>query len=320
MKYMGRRIVHATFLLLAVSFFSFLLLQFAPGDFFDVMRLNPRISKQTLDSMRNQFGLDQPLPVRYARWLRSSLRGNLGLSMASNTAVAPLVWVRSRNTLLLSATATILAWLLALPIGVYSAAKRGGWTDRLWAFLTSTLLAVPDLLLFLGLLLLAVRTGWFPTGGMLSPEDAGLRFWPKAKDMVFHLLLPGLGLALVMLPVLLRHVRSAMIEVLESPFLRAARGHGMPPGRRLFRDALPAASNPLCSLLGFSVGTMLSASLLAEVVLSWPGLGPLLLESILSRDVYVVVAIVMLSCVFLVVGNLLADLLLFLTDPRIRTE
>ena len=123
-----------------------------------------------------------------------------------------------------------------------------------------------------------------------------------------------------MLPVLLRHVRAAMIEVLDAPFIRAARGHGIPRARLLFRYALPAASNPLISLLGFSVATMLSTSFIAEIVLSWPGLGALMVESIFARDVYVVVAIVMLSSVFLVAGNLLADLLLFASDPRIRTE
>jgi peptide/nickel transport system permease protein len=176
------------------------------------------------------------------------------------------------------------------------------------------------LLLFLALLLLAVRTGWFPTGGMTSAGIEDLDAWGKAKDVAFHLALPALGLALATMPVLIRHIRSSMIEALESPFLRAARGHGISPARLVFRYALPAASNPLISLFGFSVATMLSASALAEVILSWPGLGPLLVESILSRDVFVVVAIVMLSSVFLVAGNLIADLLLFASDPRIRTE
>jgi len=320
MRYISRRLIHAILLLLAVSFFSFALLQLAPGDFFDAMRLNPEISQHTVESIRSEYGLDQPLPIRYGRWLRSMLKGNLGFSLASNSPVAPLLRVRARNTLLLSGTATLLAWWLALPIGVWSAAKRGGWGDRIGKVATSTILAVPDLLLFLGLLLLAVRTGWFPTGGMVSPGIDGLDFWSQAKDVAFHLVLPAFGLAVVMLPVLVRHVRSAMIEALESPFIRAARGHGIPRARLLFRYALPAASNPLISLLGFSVATMLSTSMLAEVVLSWPGLGPLLVESIFSRDVYVVVAVVMLSSVFLVMGNLLADLLLFASDPRIRTE
>lgn len=320
MRYISRRLVHAILFLLAVSFFSFALLQLAPGDFFDAMRLNPQISQHTVESIRSEYGLDQPLPIRYARWLRSMLKGNMGYSLASNSPVAPLLRVRARNTLLLSGTATLLAWLLALPIGVWSAAKRGAWGDRIGNVATSAILTVPDLLLFLGLLLLAVRTGWFPTGGMVSPGIDETGFWSQAKDITFHLALPALGLAVVMLPMLVRHVRSAMIEALESPFTRAARGHGIPRARLLFRYALPAASNPLISLLGFSVATMLSTSMLAEVVLSWPGLGPLLVESIFSRDVYVVVAIVMLSSVFLVTGNLLADLLLFAGDPRIRTE
>jgi peptide/nickel transport system permease protein len=181
-------------------------------------------------------------------------------------------------------------------------------------------LTVPDLVLFLALLLLAVRTGWFPTGGMVSAGTDDFDAWGKAKDISFHLMLPAMGLALATIPVLIRHIRASMIEALESPFLRAARGHGIPRARLAFRYALPAASNPLVSLFGFSVATMLSASALAEVVLSWPGLGPLLVESILSRDVFVVVAIVMLSSLFLVAGNLIADLLLFASDPRIRTE
>jgi peptide/nickel transport system permease protein len=155
---------------------------------------------------------------------------------------------------------------------------------------------------------------------MRTEATAGLDLLSSAKDFALHLVLPALGVALVSLPELVRHIRAAMVEALEAPFLRAARGHGIPNSRLLFRYALPAASNPLISLLGFSVATMLSASALAEIVLSWPGLGPLLVESILSRDVYVVVAIVMLSSVFLIAGNLLADLLLFASDPRIRME
>lgn len=320
MRYVSRRFLHATLLLMAISIFSFALLQMAPGDYFDSMRLNPQVSRQTVENIRAEYGLNRPLPVRYGLWLRSVSRGELGFSLASNGPVAPLLGARARNTLLLSGTATLLAWLLALPIGIWSAAKRGGWGDRLWGVATSTLLTVPDLLLFLGLLLFAVRTGWFPTGGMTSSAHDELNLWGGLKDIAFHLVMPAFGLAIAMLPVLVRHIRAAMVEVLGSPFIRAARGHGIPGARLLFRFALPAASNPLITLLGFSVATMLSTSVLAEVLLSWPGLGALLVESIFSRDVYVVVAIVMLSSIFLVAGNLLADLLLFASDPRIRTE
>ncbi|MGB0034347.1 MAG: ABC transporter permease [Candidatus Acidiferrales bacterium] len=320
MKYLSRRLIHATLLLMAISFFSFALLQLAPGDFFDAMRLNPQISNQTINGIRSEYGLDRPLAVRYERWVSSALKGQFGFSLAYKSPVGPLLWVRARNTLLLTGTATLLAWLWAIPIGVWSAAKRGKWGDRLCGLATSTLLTIPDLLLFLCLLLLGARTGWFPVGGMISTGAEDLGFWSRAKDIVYHLALPSFGLALATMPVLVRHIRSAMIEVLDSPFIRAARGHGIPQMRLLFRYALPVAANPLISLLGLSVATMLSASVLVEVILSWPGLGPLLVEAILGRDIYVVTGVVMLSSVFLVAGNLFADALLFASDPRIRVE
>lgn len=320
MAYFARRLIHATLLLVGISFFSFALLQLAPGDFFDEMRMNPRITGQTIEGLRSGSGLDRPLPVRYARWLGSVFKGQLGFSLAYNTPVGPLLRVRARNTLLLTGTATLLAWLLAIPVGIWAAANRGRWSSYICGFASSTLLSVPDLLLFLCLLFFAVRTGWFPAGGMVSPRLDGFSSGQKARDVAFHLFLPSLGLALAILPPLIRHVRSAMAEVLGSPFIRAARGHGIPRMRILFRFALPVAANPLISLLGFSVAALLSASLLAEVILSWPGLGPLLVEATLARDTYVVVGTVMLSAVLLLAGNLLSDLLLFAADPRIRAD
>ena len=320
MRYFARRLAHAAFLLAGISVFSFALLQLAPGDFFSSLQLNPRISSRTVAALRSQYGLDKPLPVRYGSWLHSVLKGNLGTSFAYNSPVAPLLALRARNTLLLTGTATLLAWLLAIPLGIWSAAHPGEWGDRIGGIMTSTLLTVPDLVLFLALLLLAVRTGWFPTGGMISTEFNDLSFWSKLKDIANHLLLPSLGLALATLPPLVRHIRSAMIEVLDSPFIRAARAHGIAERRVLFRYALPVAANPLISLFGFSIATMLSAGLLLEVILSWPGIGPLLVDAILAKDVFVVVGTVMLSSAFLVAGNFFADMLLFAVDPRIRME
>lgn len=320
MKYLGRRFIHGVLLLAIISVLSFALLQWAPGDFFDAMRMDPRISSQTVSGMRAEYGADRPFVVRYARWMRSVLKGDMGFSFAYGTSVGPLLWTRARNTLLLSGCATLLAWLLAIPIGIWTASHRGKWGDRICGVAMSTLLTVPDLLLALILLLLAVRTGWFPTGGMISSGTAPSSLWSTAADVARHLILPALGLALANLPVLVRHVRAAMIDALEAPFLRAARGHGIPHTRLLFRYALPAAANPLISLFGFSIATMLSASVIVEVVLSWPGLGPLMVHAILARDVYVVIGVVMLSSVFLVMGNFIADVLLFMADPRIRVE
>jgi peptide/nickel transport system permease protein len=320
MRFLGRRLGHAVLLLIGISFFSFALIQFAPGDFFDAMRMDPRISAQTIEGLRSAYGIGRPLPIRYAHWLTSAAKGDLGISLAYNSPVGPLLLVRARNTLLLTTVATLFAWLMAFPIGVWSAVKKGKTVDRLIGAATSSLLAIPDLLLFLALLLLAVRTGWFPAGGMTSQGMGDASSWSRAKDIAAHLLLPAFGLAAVTLPVLVRHIRAAMIQAMDAPFVRAARGHGISSWRLFRRYALPAASNPLISLLGFSLGTLLSASLLVEIVSSWPGLGPLLVEAILSRDVYVVVAAIMLSSVFLVAGHFIADLLLFAADPRIRVE
>ncbi len=320
MRYLARRAGHGALLLLGVSVLSFVLFELAPGDFFAELALNPRISADTVAALREQYGLDRPLVERYLSWVGSTLRGEMGYSLAYMSPVGPLVWHRAWRTLALTGTATALAWLLAIPLGVLWATRQGRRGEALFGVTSSALLAVPDLVLALGMLLLAVRTGALPTGGMVSPGFEELAFWGKAKDVAAHLVLPVSALVLGSLPLLARHVRASMVEVLQSPFMRAARAHGIPTGRLLFRHALPAAANPLISLFGFSVASLLSGSVLVEVIMSWPGLGPLLLEAILARDIHLVLAPVMVSTLLLVLGNLLADLLLYALDPRIRAE
>lgn len=320
LRFLVRRAIHAGFLLVGVSVLSFVLIELAPGDFLAEMRLNPQISPETLAGLRQQYGLDQPLPVRYVRYLESVAKGEFGFSFAYNTPVAPLLWSRARNTLLLTIPAALLAWLIAIPLGVCSAARQGKWDDKLVSATMTSLVATPELLLALVLLLIALRTGCLPAGGMASIAFSELSWGEKLKDIALHLAIPVLVLTLGSLPVLVRHVRTAMLEVLQSPFMNAARAHGISRGRLLFRHALPAALNPLTSLFGLSIAGLLSASLLVEVIVSWPGLGPLLLEAILGRDLYVVIGAILFSTIFLVAGTLISDLLLFAADPRIRAE
>ena len=318
MRYFAARLMQTLFLLVGVSFLTFLFSAIAPGNYLDEMRLNPQISPATLASLRAQYQLDQPLPVRYARWLMSLARGELGYSFAYNTPVAPLLWARARNTLLLTVTATLLAWALALPLGIWSAQALGCLPDRALSFACAALLAIPDLVLALGLLILAARSGTFPTGGLVSVNFEALSPFEKARDLANHMALPIAALVLTTWPVLMRHIRAAVAEVLDAPFLRAAEAHAIPRRKLVYRYALLAAAHPLVSLFGFSIGTLLSGSLLVEIVMSWPGLGPLLLEAILARDLYLVIGGVLFSMLFLVLGNFLADLLLYWADPRIR--
>lgn len=318
MRYLLRRLGHVIFLLFGVSILAFLFATLAPGNYFDEMRLNPQIAPETVTALRARYQLDRPLPVRYISWLKSTLHGEMGFSFANDTPVAPLLIARSRNTLLLTITATLIVWGIALPLGVWSAQRFGKLPDRLLSWATAALLVIPDLALVIGLLVFAVKTGWFPAGGMASIDFESLSLLAKLRDVAFHMVLPVTALVVSALPLLVRHVRAAVAEVLNAPFMLAARGHGIPERTLLYRYALRAAANPLISLFGFSIGALLSGSLLIEVVMSWPGLGPLLLESILARDLYVVIGGVLFSTLFLVSGNFLADMLLYWADPRIR--
>jgi peptide/nickel transport system permease protein len=320
MRYLGVRLIQSLLLLLGVSLLSFIFVEVAPGNFFDEMKLNPQISSQTVAQLKQQYGMNQSLAFRYIHWLNSVAHGELGFSFAYNSAVAPLLWSRARNTLLLATSSMLIAWLIALPWGIMSAEKRRGWIDSASSLLTAILLAAPDVLLALGLLLFAVRTRFLPAGGMISLAAQSAGAWAQIKDICFHLLGPVLVLALISLPTLVRHIRAAMIEAIDSPCVRAARAHGICRSRILVRHALPLALNPLISLLALSFGSLLSASLLVEVVMSWPGLGPLLLEAILARDIYVIIGAVMLASFFLIAGMFLGDVLLFAADPRIRTK
>ena len=318
-RYIERRVASGLLLLLAVSLLSFSLSALAPGSFLDEMKLNPQISPETFTALRAQYGLDQPIALRYAHWLRAALHGDLGFSFAYNTPVSSLIWTRCRNTLLLTGTATFLVWLLAVPLGILSAAK-GGWLDRICSFGSSLLLSVPEIVIALALLAFAVRSGRLPIGGMASLNAEDFSLTQRIRDTVLHLVVPAAALVLAALPIVLRHTRTAMAEVLQAPFIKAATGHGIFRVRLLLRHALPAAASPLISLFGFSIAGLLSASLLIEVITGWPGLGPLFLESIFARDFQVVIAVVMVSSALLVVGNLMSDLLLYAFDPRIRVE
>jgi len=315
---LARRALHGLLLLIGVSALSFLLVELAPGDYFAEMRLDPRVSEATLRTLRSRYGLDRPLPERYLRWVASLARGELGYSFAYGQPVGPLLWPRVRNTLLLTVTATALAWMLAVPLGAWWATRRRGPVNAGLAGVTAALLALPDLVLALGLLLLALRTGWFPAGGMVSLGHEQMAWSERVGDVAAHLVLPVTALVLGILPVLVRYVRAGVADALDAPFVRAARAHGIPPRHVMLRHALPAAANPLISLFGLSLAGLLSTSLLVEVVMSWPGLGPLLLEAILARDFYLVLGPVLASTLLLVSGNFVADALLLAADPRIR--
>jgi peptide/nickel transport system permease protein len=320
MKYATQRFARAAVVLLATSAFCFILSAIVPGSYFDELRLNPQVSQATVTALREQYGVDRPLPERYWRWMRSALHGDFGYSFAYNAPVGPLLLARARNTLLLTACATMLAWLLAVPLGAWTALRRGGWLDRTVTTASSFMLSVPEIAVVLGALALAVRSRALPAGGMMSSSFDSLAWWGRMRDIGAHMIIPASVLAFGIVAIVVRHVRSSVIEVMDSPYIEAARGNGIPTSRLLWRHVLPAAANPAISLFGLSLSTLLSGSLMVEVITGWPGLGPLVLEATLARDPYVVIGAVMLSAVVVVLGTLAADLLLLLFDPRINSR
>lgn len=319
MSYLGRRLIRAALLLAGVSVLCFLFTEMAPGSFFDEMRLNPQVSPETISSLRSRSGLDQPLVVRYGRWVRSAAHADFGYSIAYNTPVAPLLWGRAKNTLLLTTTGMLLTWLVSVPLGVWMAARRGRILDNTVSVANALLISIPEVVIAVALLAIVVRWRVLPVGGMRSLDNEELSQWARVQDIASRMVLPTMILTLAETAIIVRHIRASVLEVLSAPFVQAARGFGINPTRLLFRHVLPVAASPAISLLGFSLAGLVSGSLLVEVICGWPGLGPLILDATFSRDFYLVIGGIMLSALFMVGGNLIADIMLLACDPRIRT-
>ena len=318
LRFVLRRLAYGALITLGVSVLTFVMMELAPGEFFDDLKVDAAVGTSTIETLRQEHGLNASAPVRYVQWLGAVVRGDFGLSLAHRTPVAPLLWERTSNTLILTVPALLIAWSIALPLGLWTARHRGRIFDRVCSGATSALLALPDLLIGLLMLLIALSTGLFPTGGMFSPGTASSDTGDRLRDLAMHAVLPLCAIVISTLPMILRHVRASAIDATQAPAVRAARGHGIRGWRLDLRYVLTIAANPLISLAGLSIAGLLSASLLIEVVMSWPGLGPLVVEALLARDVHVVLGASMLGTIFLIAGNLLADVTLYVVDPRIR--
>jgi peptide/nickel transport system permease protein len=262
--------------------------------------------------------MDQPLVVRYGRWMRSAAHADFGYSIAYNTPVAPLLWSRAKNTLLLATASMLLTWLVSLPLGVWIAARRGRILDTAVSWASSFILSMPEVVMAVALLAIVVRWRVLPVGGMRSLDNEALSQWARVQDIAARMVLPTIILALAEAAIIVRHIRASVLEVLHAPFVLAARGFGIHRARLLFRHVLPVAASPAISLFGFSLAGLVSGSLLVEVICGWPGLGPLILDATFSRDFYLVIGGIMLSALFMVGGNLIADVMLLACDPRIR--
>lgn len=317
--YILKRILQAIPLLFIISIMSFTMLKMAPIDPLAHLRSNPAISMSAIKAEEERLGLNKPAAVQYLIWLGNLTSGNLGVSVTGSD-VFVLLMQRAGNTLLLSVLSIACTWLLALPAGVYAAVHRGTWIDKAFAFFSAVAMAMPSFLLALLLLMMAVATGWFPVGGLTSQNFFDMNPLDQVIDMAHHLVIPVAVLTFIGIAGIQRQMRGNLLEVLRAEYVRTARAKGLPENTVLYRHALRNAINPLLTLFGFEFAALLSGAALTETVLAYPGLGRLTLEGVLTKDINLVMASLMLGAVMLILGNLLADILLKLADPRITLE
>lgn len=315
--YIIKRILQAILLLIPVSIISFFIIRLSPVDPLAELKLNPSISKETLQKETVRLGLDKPIYVQYFRWGKAFIKGDLGYC-SSGERVFDKLAERIPNTLLLTTTVIFMTWLVGIPLGILAAITRNTLTDRILTVLTSIGMAIPSFFFAILLLLFAVKTGWFPVGGLTSYNFQEMSFAGKIFDIARHLILPVTVLFTISLAGLQRQMRANLLDVLDSDYVKFARAKGLSEFKVIFKHALRNALNPLITLLGFEFASLLSGAALTEYVFQYPGLGRLILEAVLKSDINLVMASLMMGAIMLILGNLIADILLIITDPRIR--
>ncbi len=313
------RLLQAVPTVIGVTFISFVIIKLAPGDFLDQLKLNPQISPETIERLKKIYGLDEPLLVQYVKWLKSAIFFDLGYSFQYHAPVLDLILERIPNTLLLSVTSALIAWLISVPLGTIAAFKEGSWIDKIVRAYAYTFMSVPSFFLAFLLLFFASKTGWFPIGGVQSPDFEKLSFPEKVLDIAHHLFVPATTLALVSSAGLTRLVRSAVSDVLKSPMVVMLKAKGV-PRRVLVKHVIKNAMNPFTTLLGYEIASLISGAALVEIIVGWPGMGMLMLDAVLAQDLFLVMGGLYIGTIMLIVGNLIADLLLAYIDPRVREK
>jgi len=320
LAYISRRLLHMVPLLLGISLISFIIIQLAPGDFLTQQALNPQVSTERITQERARFGLDKPVYVQYFFWLKNALRLDFGHSFSYRVPVFRLIATRLFNTFILSLSAMIFTWILSIPLGIISAIKQYSWVDKLLTFLAFLGLAIPNFFFALLLLFMAMRTGWFPVGGMYSINYQSLSLFGKIGDRLYHLILPTIVLGTSGMAGLMRQMRGNLLDYLKADFVTTARAKGLSERVVIWKHAVRNAINPIITIFGLSLPGLLSGAALTEIVMAWPGLGRLMLEAVLAQDLYLVMGSLIMGSVLLILGNLVADLLLAWVDPRIRYD
>lgn len=309
-----RRLLQGLLVLLLVSAFTFFLVNLAPGGPSAAVSLERTAAER--EALYRQYGLDKPVAVRYATWLGGILRGDLGTSLNQGLPVRGLLLQRLGNTLQLALTALALTALFGVSLGVLAAVGKNRWPDHLISSVATLGMSIPGFWLgIVGIIVFSVRLGWLPSSGMAS---IGGGFSPL--DRLQHLALPAGVLAFTLMPNVVRVARSAMLEVLNSDYVRTARAKGLPGRAVLLKHTFKNALVPVIAILGLITTVLFSGSVVIESVFSWPGLGRLAIEAANGRDYPVILGVTLVAGTIVVVINLLVDILYAAVDPRISYD
>ena len=313
-----KRFAQLMLLLLLVTAATSLLSSLIPGDFFAAQELDPTISRETIQQLRQQHGLDQPALIQYAGWLKNLLRLDLGYSLFYRAPVGEVLLSALGKTLWLAIPALLMGTIGGVLLGTLHATWRGRPAGFTLDVLSTIVLSLPSLLLGLGAMLLASRTGWFPLGSMSAPTLDGTNTFTWFLDRLHHLILPVACLSIPILATVERIQHTAARQTLDEAYVRSARARGLSPWRIFARHLLRPSLNTVISTSGPLFGAVLSGSLVLEVIFSWPGLGRITYDALFSRDVFLLLGSVIASSVLLVIANLTADVMLLRLDPRTR--
>lgn len=319
-KIIVRRLITIIPMIIGITFISFFIISLAPGDYLSSLKMNPQISPETIEELRVKFALDKPVYIQYLKWLWQVVHLDLGKSFFYRADVKDLIASRTLNTLILSISAMLFAWLIGIPLGMLSAIKKDTIIDRFIQFLAFIWMSFPSFFLAFLLLLLAVKTGWLPPGGTISSYYSILSPAEKIYDRLIHLILPVFVLGSISMSEIVRLMRGYYLQTLQESSVIYAKAKGLSPMRVHFIHALRLAINPFITLFGYEIGNLLSGAALVETVLNLQGLGTLMLKAVMSQDLYLIMGGVLMGSVLLMTGNLIADILLTIVDPRMEIK
>jgi peptide/nickel transport system permease protein len=310
-----RRLLGAIPLLLGVSILSFIFMQLAPGGPDTLIAKNGRMSQAQLEAIRKNWGLDEPVSVQLWNWIKNLLQGDLGISFTQQRPVRDIILEVFPNTLYLMTVALVISFTIALLFGIGAAVKQYGWFDNVTSFLAYFGLSMP--VFWIGLMLqiiFAVKLGWLPSAGMHGARSDGF------VDLVRHMILPATTLAVGSVGSWSRYLRSSTLEVMGQDYVRTARAKGLRERVVMVRHVLRNAMVPFLTVVAIDIPLYLTGAVLTETVYSWPGMGRLFFDSLTKRDYPILMGVLLLGAFLIVMGNLIADVLYAMLDPRISLK